>query len=117
MASRVTIVALLPVIGAGITTPTSINASTQITVPTTAQRVNHGGELECYIAIEGTVTSRYTFNGVTPTAAVGMLLPAPTASVPVQLTIIGEAFIAAFRIIGTAAGDTMTYQFACRDVR
>jgi hypothetical protein len=102
---------------AGVTTPVSINASTTITLPTGAQRIKLQGTLECYLTIEGTVTSRYTFNGTVPTAAIGQLLPAPTATTPVTLTIIGEDIISNFKIIGTASGNTITYQFGSRDVR
>jgi hypothetical protein len=35
----------------------------------------------------------------------------------VTLTIIGEDIISNFKIIGTASGNTITYQFGSRDVR
>lgn len=117
MGFRVESVGLRPIVAAGTTTPASINASTTITLPTAAQRANKMGVLECYMVIEGTSTSRYTFNGVVPTAAIGLLLPAPSATSPVTLTIIGEDLIAAFKIIGTAAGNTITYNFSSRDTR
>lgn len=73
--------------------------------------------LECYLSIEGTATSRYTFNGVVPTAAVGLLLSAPTAATAIPMTIVGEDLISSFKIIGTAAGNLITYNFGSKDTR
>lgn len=116
MSQQTSPVGLRPIATAGVTTPTTIDTVKTLTVPTALQRVS-GGVLECYITIEGTVTSRYTWNGVTPSSTVGMLLSAPTATSSINLTLVGEALIAAFKIIGTAAGNSMTYQFAVRDTR
>jgi hypothetical protein len=97
---------------AGVTTPTSINASTTITLPTTSQRPTGAGIIEAVINVEGTVPARWTINGTVPTAAIGMLLQPNT-----YLTLHGESSISNFRIIGTAAGDTMTVQFFKADER
>lgn len=103
-----------PVTGAGVTTPASITVAYALVLPTTNVR---GGVLECTVVIEGTLTSRYTVNGTTPTAAVGHLLPAPSATVPITLLLRGQAVIEAFRIIGTAGGNTVTYFFSVCDTR
>lgn len=117
MAMNVASVGLRPIAAAGATTPVNIDAATALVLPTTAQRRDSAGVLECTIVVTGTVTSRYTTNGVVPTAAVGLLLAAPSATVPVSLTLRGEELIAAFRIIGTAAGNAIAYQFAVLDNR
>jgi 3D (Asp-Asp-Asp) domain-containing protein len=111
MAVRTTSVGVRPFQVAGVTTPASINASTSLTLPTTAQRLKCDF-IEATVVTEGTSSSRYTFNGVTPTAAVGHLLP-----IGGQITIVGEDAITAFKIIGTAAGNTITYFFQGRDTR
>ncbi len=96
---------------AGATTVVSINASTTLTVPTTAQRGNPStGILECVVSLE-LGSARWTTNGVTPTAAIGMLLQPNT-----YLTLHGESSITNFRIIGTAAGFVITYQFYYADI-
>jgi hypothetical protein len=96
---------------AGATTPVSINASTTITLPTATQRPKPSvGILECVVSLEGG-TARWTTNGVTPTAAVGMLMQPNT-----YLTLHGENSISNFRIIGTAAGFVITTQFFIADL-
>ena len=96
----------------GFMTPASINASTAITFPAKPSASNAiSGQLECLVSIEGTNTFRVRFDGVAPTAGVGILYPAPTATVPVQLLLHGRDVIAGFRVIGTAAGNTITWQF------
>jgi predicted Rdx family selenoprotein len=89
----------------------SIDTSQALTVPTAAQRAANGGVLWCEITIEGTATWRYRWDGTAPTAAVGLIGVAPTATTPQRIVIVGEVMIAAFRIIGTAAGDTISYAF------
>ena len=106
-----------PVAAAGLTTPASITTAQTIVVPTGIQRPDSAGVLECTIVIEGSNTSRYTWNGVVPTTTVGLLLPAGSVSAPVTLLLRGEEIIAAFKIIGTAAGNTWTYNFAVVDNR
>jgi len=103
-------------IGVAVTTPVSIDAATALTVPTAAVAP---GILECTVVVEGTVTARYTASSpvVTPTVAIGHLLPAPTATLSVTLLLRGRDIITNFRIIGTAGGDTMTYFFAQVDAR
>ena len=110
-------VGLRPIVTAGVTTPASINASYTLVKPTTAQRLTSPGTMYCFITMEGTITARYTTNGVTPTTTVGNLLPAATATIPTTLTLRGEELITAFRIIGTANGATITYWFAIGDTR
>ena len=115
---NVAIVGLRPVVaGAGLTTPASITTAQSIVLPTASQWPLKRGVLECYISIEGTVTSRYTWNGVTATTTVGLLLPASTAAAPVTMVLYGEGIISTFSIIGTAAGNSWTYNFAVKDVR
>jgi hypothetical protein len=101
-------------------TPISIAASTAIVMPAkpTANPGARGitstqGSLEIIISIEGTGISRWTTNGITPTGAIGMLVPAPTATTPVQLTFRGQDIIQSLLIIG--AGNTITYQFYTSD--
>ena len=89
----------------------SIDTVKSLTVPTAAQRAAHGGILWCEIVIEGTVTFRYRYDGVAPTTTVGLLGAAPTATVPQRIVLVGDKIIAAFQIIGTAAGDTISYGF------
>lgn len=103
-------------------TPISINAATGITLP--AKPSSGGipgarpdllnGPLEAYVSIEGTANSRYTINGVTPTAAIGELL-VPSNGI-VKLILRGQDIIASFKVIGVAAGNTMTYQFAVSEL-
>lgn len=95
----------------------SIDTVKGVSVPTGLVRPEFGGVLECYIVVEGTVTARYRWDGTNPTTAVGLLLPAPTATVPIALVLVGESLINAFKIIGTAGGDTISYTFAFRDTR
>lgn len=102
----------------------SITTAKGITVPTGLVRPSKGGVLECYITIEGSggagitgVTSRYRWDGTAPTATVGLVLPAPSEFVPVSLVIVGEQLINTFKVIGTAAGNLMSYTFAWRDVQ
>jgi hypothetical protein len=97
---------------AGVTTPVSINAATTLTVPTAAQQILYPDELQCIVQVEGASTSRWTTNGVTPTAAVGMLVQ-PNA----LITLTGFEDIVAFQIIGTAAGNSIEYQFQTANVR
>lgn len=106
-----------PVAVAGVTTPASIDTVQTITVPTGIQRPEGSGIMECTVIVEGTVASRYTINGVTPTAAVGHPLPASAAGSPQTLVLRGEAMISAFKIIGAAAGNSMTYFFTIVDTR
>jgi len=88
-----------------------IDTAQSITVPTGVQRPKKAGIMTCVISVEGTVTFRYTYSNTAPTAAVGLLGAAPTASAPITITIRGEQLIAAFKIIGTATGNTMSYDF------
>src|ERR1700687_4558988 len=79
---------------AGVTTPLAIAASTTIVLPTTAQRPKPSvGILECVLSLE-VASARWTTNGVTPTAAIGMLLQPNT-----YLTLHGENSISSFKII------------------
>jgi hypothetical protein len=93
-----------------------IDTVQSIVVPTTAQRTPKAGILTVVISVEGAATFRYSYSTTAPTAAVGLLGPAPTATQPVTIPIRGEALIAAFRIIGTAAGDTISYDFYFGDI-
>jgi hypothetical protein len=89
----------------------NIDAATKLVLPTAAQRTPKAGILTAVVVIEGTLTFRYTYSTTAPTAAVGLLGTAPTATIPVTLIIRGESLVAAFTVIGTAAGDTMSYDF------
>lgn len=111
MAHRVSLVGVRPFQVAGATTPVAIDTIVSVTLPTTAQRLKCDF-MECVVVTEGTSPSRYTFNGVAATASVGHLLPAGA-----QITIVGEDAITAFKIIGTAAGNKITYYFQGRDTR
>ena len=95
----------------------SIDTAKSLTVPTAAQRAPHGGILWCEIVIEGTVTFRYRYDGTAPTTTTGLLGAAPTATAPQRMVIVGEVMIAAFQIIGTAAGDTISYSFYQSNIR
>ncbi|HEX9137152.1 MAG TPA: hypothetical protein VF905_09445 [Nitrospirota bacterium] len=95
-------------------TPIGIDTAKAIVLPT---RNVHGGVLECQVSVEGTVTFRVRTDAVNPTTTVGQLYPAPTATIPVIITLRGEELISKFRIIGTAAGDSITYTFTVSDVR
>lgn len=94
---------------AGVTTPVAIAASTALTLPTGIQRPKPSiGILEAVVSLE-TASARWTTNGVTPTAAVGMLLQPNT-----YLTLHGENSCSSFRII--SATGTITYQFYIADL-
>lgn len=97
--------------GGAVVVPASIDAATQLTVPSSG-----GGLLECTVVMEGTVTARYRIDGTNPTSANGHLLPAPTATAPVTLLLRGKEMCDGFRIIGTAAGNTITYFFTVIDL-
>lgn len=114
MASNVSQVGLRAV-GGGLTTPTAIAASTALVLPTAAQR-GEGGVLQAVIQVE-VQSARWTTNGVTPTAAIGMLLAPASATVGTSITIVGEDALAAFRIIQAVAGSLVTYQFYKADNR
>lgn len=98
-------------------TPISIDTAKSIVLPAipTANPVSGGrpslvsGPLECLVTIEGANNSRFTVNGVTPTAGIGQLL-VPNGGV-VSLMLRGQDVIAAFKVIGVAAGNTFTYEF------
>jgi hypothetical protein len=104
-----------------------IDTAKALVLPTTANGLNpgpHGGVLECYITVEGTggagftgSCSRYRWDGVAPTTTRGLLLAAPSEFVPATLVLVGYALIAAFQIIGTAAGNKISYSYLWRDVR
>ncbi len=96
--------------GVGATTPVSIDTATALILPTSAQR-GFGGLLSCVVTLQGK-PARWTTNGTTPTASVGMLLN-PTKTITLQ----GDASISAFRIIGTVAGAKITYQYFRDDNR
>lgn len=106
-------------------TPISLAAATSIVLPA-IMRVNQVagqgvrkkilGHLECTIVLEGTAACRYTITGVTPTAAIGHLTPAPTATAPVTMIIRGFDVITSFLIIQTAVSASFTYYFACGDL-
>lgn len=89
----------------------NIDAATTLTVPTAAQRAPNSGVLWCVISVEGTAGIRVRWDGVNPTTTVGLLYPAPAAGAPTIITLVGDRMIAAFRIIGAAAGNTMSYSF------
>ena len=95
---------------AGVTTPVTVNASTSLTMPTTAQRLR-GFTMMCIVSLE-TQQARWTTNGVIPTAAIGMLMQPNSL-----ITLMGEDEIAAFRIISVTAGAQITYQFSTADDR
>ena len=101
-------------IGTAVVVPASIDSALALTVPSAA--TVGGMPLECTVVLEGTVTARYRVDGTNPTAANGHLLPAPTATSPVTLLLRGRDMIDGFRIIGTAAGDTITYFFVVIDL-
>ena len=95
----------------------SIDTAKGVAVPVGMIRPGkNAGILECYVSIEGTQTSRYRWDGTAPTTTVGLLLPAPLAGTPIQLVLVGEPLINAFKIIGTVAGNTMSFTYAWRDV-
>ncbi len=95
---------------AGVTTPASIDSAYALTLPTSMK----GGVLEVLVAIEGSNTTRMTFNGTTPTSAHGILLPATN---PLLLTFRGQDLIAALQFIGTSAGNKITYNYSTIDDR
>ena len=100
-------------VGTSVVVPASIDSAVALTVP--ASTVT-SGILECTVVLEGTVTARYRTDGTNPTTANGHLLPAPTATSPVTLLLRGREMVEGFRIIGTAAGDTITYFFTVIDL-
>lgn len=108
MSSTVQEVGRIAVQTAGVTTPATIAASTALTLPTTAQRPKVAGILEAIVSVE-IGTARWTTNGVTPTAAIGMLVQPNT-----YITLHGENSCAAFRIISATA--SITYQFYIADI-
>jgi hypothetical protein len=83
----------------------SIDTSTAITLPTSAQGVTHAGVLELILSVE-TQDARLKFDGTAPAAGSGILLKAPGL-----ITIRGAATISAIRIIGVAAGGVINYGF------
>jgi hypothetical protein len=101
----------------------SIDTAKGISLPTGVVPPSKAGVLECYITIEGTggagitgSTSRYRWDGTNPSTTVGLILAAPSEFVPATLVIVGQRLINAFKIIGTAAGNKMSYTFAWRDM-
>lgn len=74
------------------------------------------GILEATLVVEGTNTCRYRKDNVAPTAAVGHLTLAPTATTPITIVVRGADEIAGFQIIGTAAGNVATVSFDVADV-
>lgn len=74
------------------------------------------GILEATLVVEGTNTCRYRKDNVAPTAAVGHLTLAPSATTPITIVVRGADEIAGFQIIGTAAGNTATVSFDVADV-
>jgi hypothetical protein len=92
-----------------------IDTAKGVSLPAGVIPPSKGGVLECYISIEGTQLSRYRWDGVAPTATVGIAIPAPVAGTPVQIVLVGQRLINAFQIIGAVAGNTMSYTFAWRD--
>ena len=95
---------------AGVTTPASIDSAYALTIPTSMP----GGVLEVTISIEGSNTTRMTYNGTTPTTAHGILLPATN---PLVMTFRGQDLISALQFIGTAAGNKISYNFSTVDDR
>jgi hypothetical protein len=95
----------------------AIDTAKGVAIPTGLIRPAKGGVLECYISIEGTNVSRFRWDGGTPTTTVGLALQAPTATAPILMVLVGETLINAFKIIGAAAGNTMSYTFVWRDDR
>lgn len=95
-------------------TPIGIDTAKSIVLPAIPS-TKGGGVLECLIVVEGASNSRFTTNGITPTATVGQLL-VPSNGVT-SLVLHGQDVIAAFKIIGAAAGNAMTYEFYVGDVR
>ncbi len=110
MSTLTTSTGWIPVTGAGVTSPVSIDSVLTLTVPTTSQR-GRGGQMVCVLVVEGG-DARWTTNGVVPTASVGSLVLQNST-----MTIGGDANIGAFRIIGVAAGASITYQFFRADNR
>ncbi len=111
-----------PVTAAGVTTPTSINSSYGLTLPTGIQMPGGvGGTLCCMLCIEradGTATAtRMTFNGTTPTASVGMLLPTCSNVSPYIFVMRGQGLLSAVRFIGSSSGNLISYQFYIEDDR
>lgn len=100
----------IPLIGAGATTPVSIDAAATIVLPTASQR-GLGGPMLCEVNLEGQ-NARWTTDGTIPTAAIGMLALSGS-----KITIYDELVIRSFRIIGVASGATITYQFYKADSR
>ena len=94
---------------------TAIGIDTAKSIVLPASPIGGGGPLECLVVIEGASNSRFTTNGVTPTASVGQLI-VPSNGVA-SMTLHGAAVISAFKIIGAAAGNAMTYQFYVGDIR
>jgi hypothetical protein len=102
-----------PTENAAALTAINIDAAKTITLP--AIPVGGGGVLEALVVIEGASNSRFTTNGVTPTATVGQLL-VPSNGVT-SLVLRGSDVISNFKIIGAAAGNAITYQFYIGDIR
>lgn len=97
-------------------TPISIDTATAIVLPASPRgngTYHLTGALECEVVIEGNNGSRYTTNGVTPTATVGQLLKPGSGVVSILLR--GQDVIESFLVIGVAGGNTMTYQFFVSD--
>ena len=95
----------------------NIDAATALIIPTALQRAKNAGVLWCVISVEGTVAPRVRWDGVNPTTTTGLLYPAPAAGAPTIITLVGDRMISAFRIIGSAAGATMSYSFYQSDER
>jgi hypothetical protein len=95
---------------AGVTTPDSIDSAYALTIPTSMP----GGVLEATVSIEGSNTTRMTYNGTTPTSTVGILLPATN---PLVMVFRGQDLISALQFIGTSSGNTIAYNFSTVDDR
>jgi len=71
------------------------------------------GILVFSLYIEGTVTSRFRQDGISPTAAVGDLI----AAAPIIVIFRGWDQMSRTIIIGTAAGNLVTGSISCEDIR
>lgn len=97
----------------------SINSATSIVMPTPAQMkpaipgtsfFAHGGTLVLQLSLEGQ-NARWRTDGQAPNTTNGMLLVQPG-----NLVIRGQFYIAAFQIVGLAAGGIINYTFSVDDI-